>query len=261
MKLSIIFLLILALVVLITIAIICNNYNNNKLMKKNLGTDYNYFTSKKYSISNNIIPVNDKYKDIKIYCLNLLNRPDRKKHMLGLFKKLHFTNYKFVVPIDPKLAKSNIFFKDSYLPPSKCSHALTTLNILQNNTDDVFFILEDDIELYSDKNINEMLDSAFSYPFDLLYLEFCDVDCTSIKKLNEHLYSLNDPLCTGIILYTKKFSDILINEYINNNNNTLKYRSYDNVLRKKAKKHTFIGYPLFKQNPLFGSDLKRFRKI
>jgi hypothetical protein len=190
---------------------------------------------------------------MKIYVINLDKRIDRKRHITKLLDNLGFINYEFVIPVPIEEATRDPLMKGSILSPAKMSNTLTFFKIFREAKEAEFIIMEDDINLYRDNiSIEDVYNSAKGLNWDLLYMEFCFEDCTNVKKVNPYLYKLIRPICTGFVIYKKESGYKIIENYKNNK------RAKDRYFADLNGKHIInsYGYPLFKQDPALGSDLK-----
>lgn len=198
-------------------------------------------------------PVSDELANMPVYVINLANRTDRKNHMISLLKKLGFKNYTFVIPVNKEDAMKHPLMKNTQLTPSKASNTLTFFKIFQETPHDKFIIMEDDIDIYYDKvTMDDVYNSSKSVDWDLLYFEFCFADCKNIKKVDSALYKLEHAVCTGCTIFKKEAGLKLV-----------KY--FDETYRAKDQYFSFMneighiksyGFPLFRQSPIFGSDLE-----
>ena len=203
--------------------------------------------------------ISSKYKNIKIYIVNLEKHSDRKLHMINLMNNFGFKNYEFITPISLDYIKNNKQFKNWKMSDSKISHVLTFLKIFEKSSDELFFIMEDDIDAYSDISINKILDNSIKYTFDMLYLEMCYINCDKTKLIDNDIYLINKPSCAACILYNKNFTDKILNIYNNSKFDYItKYEDIDVVYNKLQSFFNFvyIGFPYFRQNPKFGSSLQ-----
>lgn len=219
----------------------------------------NYFNER---IPDKLIPkiekVNDKYNNIKIYIVNLEKHYDRKLHMINLMNNFGFKNYEFITPISLDIIKNDSQYKKWNISYNKISHVLTFLYIFKKNQYKYFFIMEDDIDAYSDISINKILDNSIKYNFDLLYLEMCYINCKKTKLLEDNIYSIISPSCAACILYNKNFTDNILKiydeyqyDYITKNIDIdVVYDKIQNIFN-----YTYIGFPYFRQNPIFESSL------
>lgn len=206
-------------------------------------------------LNSKIERISSKYQNIKIYIVNLEKHSDRKLHMINFMNNFGFKNYEFIKPISLDIIKKNSIYKKFKLSYGKISHILTFLNIFKENKNEFFFIMEDDIEAYSNISINNILNNAMKYYFDLLYLEMCFINCNKTKLIDEDLYLIKEPMCTACILYNKNFTDKILKIYNDSNYDYLtKYNAIDVVFSKLYFK--YIGFPYFRQNPTFNSSLR-----
>lgn len=179
--------------------------------------------------------------------------------MINLMNNFGFKNYEFIKPISLDYIKNNKKFKNWKISDSKISHVLTFLNIFEKNIYEYFFIMEDDIDAYSDISINKILDNSTKYTFDMLYLEMCYINCNKTTLIGEDLYLLNKPACTASILYNKNFTDKILKIYNDSKFDYItKYKAIDLVFSEIQNifKFVYLGFPYFRQNPKFGSSLK-----
>ena len=196
--------------------------------------------------------------ELPLYIINLKKDIDRKIQATNVIKSLGFKNVHIVVPVDPDYAITHPLVKNSH-NKYKASHALTMFNIIKNEKSKYFIIIEDDICLkYGDINYNknlikEIWDSAQKYNFDMLYFEYCNNLCSMSNKIDKHLYKLYNPLCAAFIVYTQKFK----NEILKDLNNFKKSDAYDIYLQNTISNGSILalGYPVFKQDPKFESNL------
>ena len=200
--------------------------------------------------------VNFELSQIPVYIINMPNRIDRKEHMINLMNTLGFNNYTFVSPVPKEEAIKHPLMKKKKLYPSQASNTLTFMKILSENSKnksfDKFFIMEDDIDIYYSKsNMNKIYNASKNVNWDLLYFEFCFADCRNTIKLYPDLYKLYYNLCAGCILYTNKAAEKLVSNFTGD---VCADEYYANMT--KAGKIQSYGFPLFRQNPKFGSDLK-----
>ena len=245
--------LILFIIILISLTssvlLIC--FKDNFIDKKHI----KYFKEIIFKkLNSKIERINSKYENIKIYIINLEKHSDRKLHMINLMNNFGFKNYEFINPISLDTIKKNTIYKKYKFSNGKISHTLTFLKIFEENTNEFFFIMEDDIEAYSNVSINNLLNNAMKYYFDLLYLEMCFINCKKSKLIDEDLYLIKEPMCTACILYNKNFTDKILKIYNDSSYDYLtKYNPIDVVFSKLFFK--YIGFPYFRQNPTFNSSL------
>ena len=263
-----IFILLLSLVIIITI---CKNTISFFVDKK----DNKYFnTYLNLEPLKNVDKINPEYANIKIYIINFEKDQDRKINMIKLMNKLEFENYNFVTPISPVEAKNHKYFKNTKIPSGTASNTLTFLNIFKNTPEDIFFVMEDDINIYSEVSINDILNKAFKNKFDVLYLEYCYIDDCNInlKLITKNLYQIYSPYCAACILYTKSFVNKIINIYENKIINIYEKNLYKDIISRgidflyhelftiKNKNLKALAYPLFRQDPIWGSQLKTSKR-
>jgi len=251
--LKIVFVVLLVLIISTLILGLCKEKMKNGT---NNTDDLTYFKNRINLISiKNPIKINSIYRNIKIYVINMQKDVERKMHMIDLLNKLNFTNVEFVTPIKITEEYNTKYFKHSNMCNSGKSLMLTVLNILHYNKDLEFFIMEDDIDIYSNLSINLVLDEHYSKRKDLLYLEFCYIPCNQLYKEKncDILYALNNNVsCTGCILYNKDAVKKILDAF-NNNNNLYKY-PIDQAYRM-INTITKQGYPIFRQNIKFNSNI------
>ena len=220
----------------------------------------NYFKERNPNkLNSKIERISSIYENIKVYIVNLEKHSDRKLHMINLMNNFGFKNYEFIKPISLDYIKNNKQFKNYKISDSKISHVLTFLKIFEKSSDELFFIMEDDIDAYSDISINKILDNSITYIFDMLYLEMCYINCDKTKLINNYIYLINKPSCAACILYNKNFTDKILKIYNNSKYDYItKQNDIDVVYSKIQDLFNFIyfGFPYFRQNPKFESSLQ-----
>ena len=203
---------------------------------------------------NNIKKVSKENSNIPVYIINMLNKPDRKEHMIQLMKKLGFKNYTFVVPVPKDEAMNDPIMYGTTLNPSKASNTLTFLRLFQNVPYDKYIIMEDDIDVYNNKiSVNDIFNEIKTIKdWDLCYMEFCWENCINLIKKTKNLYKLDRAVCTGATLINKTGAKKILDNFTNKI--TAKDRFFADLNQKGIIK--CFGYPLFRQDPYFGSDLE-----
>ena len=166
------------------------------------------------------VTLSKKYKDMKVYIINLPNHIKRKTHIINLLQKLSINNYEFIIPMTPtdetkqKLAE---FLKckigNIKTTPTAVSHTMTYYNILNKVTEDNILILEDDIEMINSledtKIVIDYIINNYPTDTDLFYLEYCYELCNTKTEIFKRL---NNPLCLASIYYpTKKSREKILN--------------------------------------------------
>lgn len=214
---------------------------NNIINKNNIS---NFFVINSFVNStpyNDIIPLESEFINIKIFVINLPHRTDRKESTIRLLNKLNFINYEFVQPID-KLTASNIL---PNIPSSQASLSLTHYNILKKCNLDKFVIMEDDLNIYSNRNLNEILKLSKQYDYDLFHLEMCQVKCSKCKIDKNNIIKLSPTLCAGFIIYTNKYRNFFLNKYSMYDLEVVDLMIYKLIENNLIKSY---GYPYFRQS-------------
>lgn len=213
------------------------------------------------------VTLSKKYKDMKVYIINIPNHIQRKTHIINLLHKLGIHNYEFVIPMAPtdetkqKLAeflKCNIGNIKTTL--TSVSHTMTYYNILNKVNDDNILILEDDIEMINSledtKIVIDYIINNYPTDTDLFYLEYCYETCNTKTKIFKRL---NNPLCLASIYYpTKKSREKILNcikQFCQMN----EFHATDIVIAKIIYDTNIIAYEhklLFYQDKKFGSHIE-----
>ena len=205
-----------------------------------------------------------KYRNIPVFIINMINRPDRKEHMKNLMNQLGFTNYTFVVPYAADENTKQLFEKEIKRPfnlsLTKASHNMTYLSLLKLQNVEEMIILEDDIVMTKSlEHMKEELDILVNnHPVnsDMLYMEMCVESC-SMNKVDGFIKLVN-PYCAAAIYYPSKKSrdylvDLLINE-VNFSNEAID--SAFIYLISSGFINAYMHKLLFVQDNNFGSDLE-----
>jgi|LauGreDrversion4_2_1035121.scaffolds.fasta_scaffold41354_2 hypothetical protein len=195
---------------------------------------------------------NEYLKNIKIYVINMENRPDRKEHTKTLLDKLGFTNYQFIVPMSKDEVLLDPMITGSTLNHSVLSLASTVLNIFRETQEEEFVIMEDDL-IFNENgkcSFEDIYNSAKDVEWDLLYYEFCYEECQYSEKISPYLFKLYEPQCTAFIIFKKSGAIKILNNF--DKNKFIDY-NYKNLTKTGILKS--YGYPLFIQNPEFGSSI------
>lgn len=275
------------IVVLILILIITLTYNIKYRFKIINASYMKIIDNKRYDVIN-IKPVTvSKYITIPIFIINLRSRKDRKEHMVQLMEKLNFKNYMFIEPVSLEKtldfavsAGINSVTKEDIIFLKTLSLVATNINILENfkakfPDNDKFIIMEDDIKVYSDENINDILLNAEKEMYDQFNLEFCNGHCSKFEKIYDNVFKLNGKIhCTAAIIYDIKIIDKIIEFFY-----SIKNINHVNMCCKRKKKihenwpcgiyhwdwlldsfynnsnYNRYGYPYFRQKEDLGSDL------
>lgn len=197
--------------------------------------------------------VSSELSEIPVYVINMKSRKDRKAHMINLLDTLGFKNYTFVVPVPKEEAMKDPIMENTNLTPSKASNTLTFFKIFKETPYDKFIIMEDDIDIYfDDATMTDVYNSAKSHPWDLLYFEFCFADCDNLITVSPSLYKLPRAVCTGCTMFKKSAGLKLIENF---DNKTMAKDQYFSDMNLQGVVNSY-GFPLFRQNPKFGSDLE-----
>jgi hypothetical protein len=196
---------------------------------------------------------NDYLKNMKIYIINLENRPDRKENSKILLDKLGFTNYQFVVPFSKDEAVLDPILVGSTSSQSGLSLTSTVLTIFRETQEEEFIIMEDDLKLNENVNCSfeDIYNSAKDVEWDLLYFEFCSDKCNHIKKVRPCLFKLYAPYCAAFIMFKKSATNKILNNFDENAIIDVHY----SFLSKEGILSSY-GYPLLRQNPQLGSNLE-----
>lgn len=202
--------------------------------------------------------VSKELREIPVFVINMENRPDRKDHMIKLLDTLGFKTVRFIIPVSKEMAEKHPIAKNSKLTPAQKSSLLTyqwIFNDNQENTQyDKFIIMEDDIDIYnSNITMDKIYNSSKGVNWDLLYFEFCFGRCYNFTKISESLYKLPYVLCTGCTMFTRNGAMKLIANF---NEKIDKPTDHYFASLSSSGKINSYGYPLFRQNPDFGSDLE-----
>jgi hypothetical protein len=210
-----------------------------------------YLLSKKHENFTSV--QSDNLKNIKIYVMNLENRPDRKENSKNLLDKLGFTNYEFIVPFSKDEAILDPIFEGSTSSHSGISLTSTVLTIFRETQEEQFVIMEDDLMLNEniDCSFEDIYNSAKDVEWDLLYFEFCSDKCQHIKKVSPCLFKLYSPYCAAFIMFKKSATIKILNNFDKNAIIDTRYA----VLTKEGVLSSY-GYPLLRQNPQLGSNLE-----
>ena len=203
-------------------------------------------------INNTPVKVDSNLANIPIYIINFSHKKDRNIHMKNIMTKLGFNNYKFIEPVSKRYIKNNY---SNVKNISTLSRFLTTIKIFKMSKADKFIIFEDDIDVYNKvTSLNQIYYEASKVDYDLLYFEICYALCLKSVKISPKLYLLSEPLCNGAVLYTNKFVN-KFNKFIENYDITLE--PIDNFIISMEKNNLIkcVGYPYFRQNPNFGSEI------
>ena len=234
-------------IILVTIVLVLFHVNNvttlNNKIESMVGRN----------ILDNPVKVSYEISQLPVYIINLKHRVDRMMNMVNLMSKLGFVNYQFIEPV----SKEEVFLNfPKATSVARTSRFLTNIKIFEIEKADKFFIMEDDIDIYSNLfPINDVYESANREGYDLLFLEFCYSACHKFEELSDCLLLLKYPICNGSVLYTRdfvnKFEDYLRNiDYSNIECDTLIANMEDIGLIK------CVGFPLFRQNPVMYSDIE-----
>ena len=223
------------------------------LLKLSIGKIENFLFPDRFDPDIEKTPVSEELSEIPVYIINMESRKDRQEHMTKLMKALGFKNYTFVRPVPIDVAVSDPMMEGTNFTPSKASNTLTFFKIFKEAPYDKYIIMEDDIDIYfNDTNMTEIYNSAKSHPWDLLYFEFCFADCKNLVNVASNLYKLPAAVCTGCTMFKKEAGLKLVENFDNKSGAKDRYFSNMNV----AGEINSYGYPLFRQNPKFGSDLE-----
>lgn len=147
--------------------------------------------------------------DFPIRVLNMKERADRRKHMTDLLDKISLWNYEFVVPASKEEASESTLLNPN-AKPSKKSHQLSNIRIIESMVDyPFFFIFEDDIEPRVPNVVQKMQESfddllKVNPDFDILSFETCFQDCLRTTKVTANLHQSYNPKCGGCRLYSQK---------------------------------------------------------
>jgi GR25 family glycosyltransferase involved in LPS biosynthesis len=174
---------------------------------------------------------------LPIICLNLERREDRKTNMIELFKKKNIKNYEFFKATDWKELQPTEYIKNLFngnnfnYRKSVIACALSHLNmwkkLINDNDNEAYIILEDDIEIVDNFNyfniqLNNIINNNIEDEIDIIFIGYFKLN----KKINKvSLYDLqlkinqlnmNNFKIGGSFGYviTKKAAQFLIN---NNN--------------------------------------------
>lgn len=105
--------------------------------------------------------------------------------------------------------------------------------------------MEDDLDIYSNRNLNEILKLSKQYNYDLFYLEMCFLNCSNSEVDKNNIIKLSSTYCAGFIIYTNKYRNFFLN----------KYNMYDmniiDVMLSNLIKNNLVkayGYPFFRQS-------------
>lgn len=152
-------------------------YSFEILYKHDSILDYIHYCIKHYNLPlkifylniNKIFNVDDIYKQNNNYqfktsnnikIINLERRPDRKTNIKNMLNKINVNNYEFFKAIDSKSLNINSFitnkfkYKRKVLIACALSHISIWIQLLNDNLNDYYIIMEDDIILDQDfKNI------------------------------------------------------------------------------------------------------------
>lgn len=202
--------------------------------------------------------VSPELSQIPVYVINMENRTDRKAHMVKLLDTLGFKTIRFIIPISKELAEKHPGSENSKLSSAQKSSLLTYQWIFNDNQENTqynkFIVMEDDIEIYDSKTtMDDIYNSSKGVNWDLLYFEFCFGRCYNFTKITDSLYKLPHVLCTGCVMFTRDGAMKLINNFNDSLNSPTDH--YFANLSNSGKINSY-GYPLFRQNPKFGSDLE-----
>lgn len=228
------------------------------LIVKNYKTDEALKLAYKPIETEEIKKVIPELRNIPVFVINMEDRKDRKEHMTNLLNALGFTNYKFVVPVSKEVAAKHPGAENSKLTLAQKSNRLTYNKIFVDNQEntqyDKFIIMEDDIDIYNNKiKMGDVYNSAKNVNWDLLYFEFCFARCYEFEKITDSLYKIPHVLCTGCTMFTRDGAMKLITNFNDRLNSPTDHYFAD---LSTAGKINSYGYPLFRQNPKFGSDLE-----
>jgi len=187
-----------------------------------------------------------------IFIINLEKRRDRRDHMTKLMSDMRVTDYEFVEPV---------IVENYNVTTNELSLILTVQNILKEakkRSLDTCFIFEDDIMMNNSpdfviEKIEKVLDNL-PQEWDILYFEYCFESCDKIKKINDYLYKVSNPLCTASIIYNIKSVD-KINSCIESQKKNL-----DSAYLQCHKNDEIQGYmvlpPLFYQDNKYDTDIQ-----
>jgi hypothetical protein len=193
--------------------------------------------------------------DIPVYVLNLKKDYNRRKHMSELLSKLGFNKVEFVEPINKNLAMQHFNKINVNIKPSTASRTLSTFMIFDKVKTDKFIIAEDDINIFDDiYSIDDVYESSKNYNPDLLFFEMCWMNCQMCKQVDKCLYKLYDPKCNGFVLHNTNSNETIKKYYFGSEDSEcldvhLGEMSKNNLLK-------VYGYPIFRQNPNFGSNIE-----
>lgn len=220
-----------------------------------------------------------RYNNIPIFIINLKSRPDRRNHMIQLMKRLNFNNYTFIEPLtinEAELFAKNTGIKYSDKNLKVISLVGTNISILKKakyqNHYEKFIIMEDDIDIYSKEDINDILLNSEKVDYDQFYLEFCYGNCSKFKKIYPNIYQINDRvLCTAAVIYNKRVVNSILNFFYSEDNIDYINKKCIKILLRGGKcedihwdwflerfhkiSKKIYGYPYFRQQENLGSDL------
>lgn len=192
-----------------------------------------------------------------IFIINLERRTDRREHMIEIMNDMGVTDYEFVEPV---------LVENYDVTPNELSLIMTVKSILEvakGRGLDTCFIFEDDVVMnFSSEFVVEKIEKAIQnlpHEWDMLYFEYCLESCNKVKKFNDHLYKVANPLCTASILYNVKTID-KINKCIDRYNKNL-----DNTYLRCHKNDDIMGYmvlpPLFSQDKIYATDIQNKTRL
>ena len=193
----------------------------------------------------------------------------RRDHMTQLLSEMHFSRWSFETPIPKDQAVGDPRMKGARSSPSKISHAVTYMNLLEralNSDHEYFFIMEDDIVpvkgrslIDSRKRMQEAFDAArkLDSGFDMLFFEYCLEGCLLRQRVHEKLHKLTHPLCAANILYSKAGARKILG-ILKPVRFAAKHFGPDTIISREILNGTLTAYGrlLFVQDPKFGSDLE-----
>ena len=200
--------------------------------------------------------------DIPIVILNMKERQDRKAHMEALLEKMSLSKYEFVVPVSIKEGNDSRLLNPN-AKPSKKSHQLSMIRILESMKHHEFFIImEDDIEPRV-KNVIQHMQRSFDDlmsvdpDFDILSFETCFQNCFMTEKITENLRKTYDALCGGCRLYSRKGATRLLQHIYQGSLRSHYALDHYIAALVKSKYLTCYHNTIFRQkSEVFGGDLE-----
>src|SRR5437868_3934873 len=177
-----------------------NNTNNNTNNTNN-NTDMNPIINKVFLTSNN----NNTNINLPIYCINLERRPDRKNNVLNEFNDYKDLKIDFIKAIDgskivatesiKELFKNNDFGSRKNVIGCALSHYNLWKKLLNDENNDKYLILEDDIELCDDfGNKLNMILNNIDDQIDIFYIGY-------------HMFNRNRPIYNSKIVKNEMYID------------------------------------------------------